>query len=314
MAVTLGACDSGTSVPPPAVDPQVKGEQTPEEAGADTLPQGAPDSPVPDPSPDPLDLDYSPDSALPALPSGLADRLARVHEDLKEDIGAWLEEGGEPGGLSRRITLKSLFQQRIYRTLTQNRRIALGTLRRLPEEHARTAEDIYAAGYGLSSGLTPLKPPIKFKTYAPASPHVLRNLHMTAGGSYGIPWEVLAAVNLVETRFGRILGPSSAGALGPMQFLPSTWEQYGNGGNIMDPRDSIFAAARYLAASGGRTNIGAALFQYNRSDDYVSAVRLYARVMKRDPYSFYSFYNWQVFVRTTRGDKQLTGPGSDYPR
>ena len=305
---------SGTSVEPPALEPRVEGEQTPKKAAADASSRDAPDSPVPDPSPDRPEGNYSPDSALPAAPSGLAHRLARAHEDLKRDIGAWLEEGGKPGALSRKIALESLFQQRIHRTLTQNRRVALGTLRRLPEEHTRAAEDIYAAGYGLSSGLTPLKPPVEFKTYSPASPHVLRRLHMTAGSSYGIPWEILAAVNLVETRFGRILGPSSAGALGPMQFLPSTWERYGNGGNIMDPRDSIFAAARYLAASGGKRDIGAALFQYNPSDDYVNAVRLYARVMRRDPYSFYSFYNWQVFVRTTRGDKQLTGPGSDYPR
>src|SRR5487761_1557726 len=64
-----------------------------------------------------------------------------------------------------------------------------------------------------------------------------------AGTRYGIPWTVLAAIGQVESGFGANDGPSSAGALGPMQFEPSTWAQYGAGGNIMDPADAIPAAA-----------------------------------------------------------------------
>lgn len=159
--------------------------------------------------------------------------------------------------------------------------------------------------------ITPVRPPVRLKTYDPASPVDLRRWHERAGQRFGLPWELLAAVNLVESRFGRIMGPSSAGALGPMQFLPSTWDQYGAGGDIMDPRDAIYGAARYLRASGAPGNVREALFAYNRSDAYVDAILSYANEMKRDADSFYSYYFWQVFVRTTKGDLQLTGPGAD---
>ncbi len=157
--------------------------------------------------------------------------------------------------------------------------------------------------------VTPIEPPVRLKTHRPASPHDLRRWHEEAARRFGVPWEVLAAVNLVESRFGRILGPSSAGALGPMQFLPSTWERYGGGGDIGDPHDAILGAARYLRASRAPQDTRAALFTYNNSDAYVDAILLYAREIQRDPKSFYSYYFWQVFVRTTEGDRQLTGPG-----
>ncbi|HWL66263.1 MAG TPA: lytic transglycosylase domain-containing protein, partial [Actinomycetota bacterium] len=128
---------------------------------------------------------------------------------------------------------------------------------------------------------------------------------------FDVPWEVLAAVNAVETRFGRILGPSSAGALGPMQFMPATWEQYGAGGDIMDPHDSIIAAARYLSASGAPERMDDALFAYNRSNHYVDAILGYANQIMRDPRYYYTYYFWEVFLRTTKGDVQYTGPGRD---
>ena len=122
-------------------------------------------------------------------------------------------------------------------------------------------------------------------------------------------WEVLAAVNLVETRMGRLTGPSPAGARGPMQFIPSTWDIYGRG-DIMDPHDSILAAARYLDAAGAPEDMRGALFAYNNADAYVDAIVTYAREMMRDERAFYSYYFWQVFVLTTKGDLQLTGPGA----
>ena len=85
----------------------------------------------------------------------------------------------------------------------------------------------------------------------------LLGLWQRAGASYGIPWPVLAAINKVESNFGRNMGPSSAGAIGWMQFMPSTWLRWGadsNGDGIADPwnpKDAVFSAARYLAAAGG---------------------------------------------------------------
>ena len=86
----------------------------------------------------------------------------------------------------------------------------------------------------------------------------LQALWARAGAAYGIPWQVLAAINKIESNFGRNMGPSSAGAVGWMQFIPDTWLRWGTDGDgdgivdPWDPEDAVFAAARYLAASGGR--------------------------------------------------------------
>ena len=93
-----------------------------------------------------------------------------------------------------------------------------------------------------------------------------------AGTKYGIPWTVLAAIGKVESGFGANDGPSSMGALGPMQFEPSTWALYGDGGNIMDPADAIPAAARLLVANGAPGNLQQAVFAYNHSGSYVTDV------------------------------------------
>ena len=81
-----------------------------------------------------------------------------------------------------------------------------------------------------------------------------------AGIRYGVPWTVLAAIGEVESGDGAHDGPSSDGALGPMQFLPSTWKTYGDGGNIMNPANAIPAAARVLAANGAPGNLQRAIF------------------------------------------------------
>jgi cell wall-associated NlpC family hydrolase len=112
----------------------------------------------------------------------------------------------------------------------------------------------------------------------PMSFAVLRGIWQAAGSTYGIPWEVLAAINKVETNFGQNLGPSSAGAIGWMQFMPSTWARWGldaNGDGVADPNnptDAIFSAARYLTGCGGQSNIAAAVYCYNHATWYVNEV------------------------------------------
>jgi cell wall-associated NlpC family hydrolase len=99
-----------------------------------------------------------------------------------------------------------------------------------------------------------------------------------AGNAYGIPWPVLAAINKVESNFGQNLGPSSAGAVGWMQFMPSTWARWGidaNGDGVADPNnptDAIFSAARYLAGCGGQFDIARAVYCYNHASWYVNEV------------------------------------------
>jgi murein DD-endopeptidase MepM/ murein hydrolase activator NlpD len=120
-------------------------------------------------------------------------------------------------------------------------------------------------------------------------PPFLLPIFQAAGTAYGIPWQVLAAINEVETDYGRDLSVSSAGAEGWMQFLPSEWAQYGvdaNGDGWEDPynpADAIFAAARYLRAAGGNTNIEAAIFSYNHSQSYVESVMLRAHLLGGTP-------------------------------
>jgi membrane-bound lytic murein transglycosylase B len=94
-----------------------------------------------------------------------------------------------------------------------------------------------------------------------------------------------------------------------MQFLPSTWREYGMGGDIDDPRDAILAAANYLRRSGAPGDVDRALFAYNHSTSYVRAIRRFARRMRADAQTFLSYYAWQVFVRTPTGVRRLTGPG-----
>jgi soluble lytic murein transglycosylase-like protein len=120
-------------------------------------------------------------------------------------------------------------------------------------------------------------------------PPFLLPIYQAAGTAYGIPWQVLAAINEVETDYGRDLSISSAGAEGWMQFLPSSWSQYGvdaNGDGFKDPynpADAIFSAARYLRAAGGDTDIRAAVYSYNHSQAYVSSVMLRAQLLGGTP-------------------------------
>ena len=99
-----------------------------------------------------------------------------------------------------------------------------------------------------------------------------------AGAAYGIPWQVLAAINKVESNFGRNMGPSSAGAVGWMQFMPDTWLRWGvdaNSDGVADPwnpTDAVFSAARYLAAAGGSTDLYRGVYAYNHADWYVREV------------------------------------------
>jgi hypothetical protein len=116
-------------------------------------------------------------------------------------------------------------------------------------------------------------------------PPFLLPIYQAAGIEYSVPWQVLAAINEIETDYGRNLSISSAGAVGWMQFLPSTWKRWGvaaTGDGIADPYnpvDAIFTAARYLHAAGASQNLGRAVFAYNHAGWYVQSVLLRARLI-----------------------------------
>ncbi|WP_435406174.1 lytic murein transglycosylase [Mycolicibacterium tokaiense] len=148
----------------------------------------------------------------------------------------------------------------------------------------------------------------------PPTLELLMSCYRAAQAATGVGWNYLAAINLVETAFGRIRGVSSAGAQGPMQFLPSTFAQYGQGGDIRSPRDAIMAAGRFLAAHGFATDRDAALYRYNNSTRYVRAITDYAAVMAADPAALRTYHRWDVYYNSTAGDVLLpVGYRADAP-
>ena len=157
-----------------------------------------------------------------------------------------------------------------------------------------------------------ITPPLKSRTIRTKRPLPVGKLlghYRSAERRFRVPWHLLAAVNFVESAFGKIRTDSAAGAQGPMQFMPATWRQYGLGGNVHDDRDAIMGAANYLHRSGAPRHLGRALFAYNHSRAYVDSILRYAQLIERDPRNLYVFYSWQLFVRTEKGDVRVTGPG-----
>jgi len=135
-------------------------------------------------------------------------------------------------------------------------------------------------------------------------PEVLLGYYREAQQAYGIAWQYFAAINLIETNMGRIQGLSSAGAQGPMQFMPATWASYGRG-DVNNPHDAILAAGRYLQAHGAPSNMTRAIYAYNPSMLYVRAVQLYAQQMFASERAFLAYYNWEVYVQTKTGEVLL---------
>ncbi len=138
----------------------------------------------------------------------------------------------------------------------------------------------------------------------PAPARELKRHYLEAERRFGVDWEYLAAINMVETAMGRIRGTSTAGAQGPMQFIPTTWDIYGKG-DINSVRDSILAAGRFLRAQGFADSIAGALYRYNNSTAYVRGVTELAKAMQEQPRAFLGYYHWQVFFLTSKADVLL---------
>jgi hypothetical protein len=128
--------------------------------------------------------------------------------------------------------------------------------------------------------------------------------YRAAEAATGIAWYWLAAIHLQETRMGRIIGVSSAGAVGPMQFLPETWARCCTGDPTVTS-DAIIGAADYLAQSGGPGDMAAALHVYNPNDSYVATVTAFAENLRDDPQLYAAYHEWQVFVASAAGTVRL---------
>ena len=252
----------------------------------------------------------APDEPLPRSPDALAQRLAAVALDTNAAADGWLASGDADRDPPEEVLLGALYQQRAARTLARQPRLEVQVLARLPSRLRPGVRDQARALRALFrlNGPPPARPrPIRVG--AALSPTALRGFYREGERRFGIPWRILAGVNLVETNFNRNRNVSTSGAQGPMQFLPSTWRAYGLGGDIRDPHDAIIGAANYLRASGGRGNLRRALFAYNHSTLYVDAVLRFARRIRASERNYVTLWSWQVFQRTPQGDRRLTGPG-----
>ncbi len=149
----------------------------------------------------------------------------------------------------------------------------------------------------------PTLPPWRIQPPPPVGE--LLGYYREAEAATGVSWNYLAAINFVETAFGRISGVSTAGAQGPMQFMPSTFAVYGAGTDILSPHDSIMAAGRFLAAQGFARDRDHALFRYNNSRQYVRAINQYATVIAAHPAGLAGYHRWDVYYNSTAGDVVL---------
>jgi membrane-bound lytic murein transglycosylase B len=231
----------------------------------------------------------TPAPPIPRTPAALAADLVRTDAALRAALTTWVERGHPARGLpSAAVSVPAARQRAIYVRMSDRRRLGDATVKRL---HGRAAADARAAVQArrMLVALTPHGGHIRLGRPEPAG--VLLRHYREAQRRSHVDWHLLAAVNFVESAFGRLRNDSVAGAQGPMQFIPSTWRQYGRG-DVHDPRAAILAAGRFLHAAGAPRHERAALYRYNPSPLYVGAVERYAGRMRRDRLAFYAYYAW----------------------
>jgi membrane-bound lytic murein transglycosylase B len=287
-------------------------EEPPDRAiGPNRTTAGSPSSPGEATRTRPPAPQSTPEKVPSRLPTVPATRNAAALADQLDHAGATLRRQDATALDVRRAA--ELQQLAVRALATASARFRRQVMARL---HPETAL-VTAGGVRAARSLHTLNPPQRklphWRIVAPPPPRELLGYYRQAQRRTGVPWTYLAAINLVETRMGRIRGVSTAGAVGPMQFLPPTWDLYGAGGDIHDPQDAILAAARLLRANGAPGDMAGALWHYNPSDAYVRAVSEYARTMQRSRSAYRGYWHWRVLYRHTRGTYVLPVGYPDTP-
>jgi len=238
------------------------------------------------------------DAPIPRGPAALAETLSRTRADLLAAVGRWRDEGDPSRGLPPRdVARLALYHQRTVRLLAHRPSLERAVLARLRGPVVAETRDLVRAPRELGLIRSVRRGPPPRIRVGPSEPvDRLRGHYRRAWRRFGVGPPLLAAVNFVESSFGELRNRSISGAQGPMQFIPATWAAYGMGGDIRDPRDAILGAANLLRANGAPARERRALFRYNPSMRYVSAVSRYARRIRADERLLYVLYAWQVYV------------------
>jgi hypothetical protein len=237
---------------------------------------------------------HRPDQLPVRWPVGSAHQLA---SDINSAQNVIDDRASPNGDLAHAGLLEQLATGALERETSSARH---ATLVLLSARAAAAIRTDLAASAALSRLTVPRRRFPPWRIVQPAGSQTLLGYFREAQSRFRVRWQYLAAIEFIETRFGRIFGPSSAGAQGPMQFLPATWARYGHG-NIENQRDAILAAARYLVANGAPNKMATALYRYNHSTDYVAAVQKYAGLMREDPLAYGGYYNWKVLYARGHG-------------
>lgn len=244
-------------------------------------------------------------AAAPKPPQGEQPQLAPDPAQLADDLVADELALRDPSTAEAALVTAAHRQQGAYRAIGRHPEWDATTRPRIPPALLDTYDRNVDARRQLNA-MTRAKDTLPaWRIEAPAPADELMNCYRAAESDSGVGWNYLAAINLIETRFGSIVGVSTAGAEGPMQFLPSTFATYARGGDIHSPRDSIMAAGRYLAANGFANDRDHAIYRYNHAHEYVQAVDQYAALLAADPAAFGAYYRWDVYYSTTSGDVLL---------
>ncbi|HEY5840801.1 MAG TPA: lytic murein transglycosylase [Mycobacterium sp.] len=245
----------------------------------------------------------APDEAT--VPAGAQPVLASDSAQLADDLVADEQAVRDPATPEAALAAAARRQQAAYRAIGRHPEWDAITRPRIPSSLIDAYDRNVDARRQLDALTHPRDTLPAWRIQPPAPAEELLGYYHEAESASGVGWNYLAAINLIETRFGSIDGVSTAGAQGPMQFMPSTFAAYAQGGDVHSPRDSIMAAGRYLAANGFAGDRDHAIYQYNHANEYVRAVNQYAAVLAADPAAFAGYYRWDVYYRTTGGDVLL---------
>lgn len=294
LALGTGACAPG-DVEGPTPSSEITGPGTP------------PTSSPPEATEPPVSTRAAAENALgearlTAVPdaAGFAADLSAAHTTISD-----------PAAPAEQVVLAGEHLQLLLRALADQPELDEAVLAALDPAARPSIERIVRARQFLqarnAADTTPSEPPIELPAWTIVEPEPVDTLlahYAEAEALTSIPWYWLAAIHLQETRMGRIKGVSSAGAVGPMQFLPTTWAECCTGDPLVT-RDAIIGAATYLAQSGGPADMTAAVYQYNPNDGYVAVVTAYAETLRDEPGLYRGLHAFQVFFGSAAGTVRL---------